>query len=59
MIKKIEIKYVHRDTSCPVSMTFYGTNADSLAVNYQSAHPELKLSEVSFNIIPQKELVLT
>lgn len=49
-IKKIEIRYVHRETGCPMgTMSFYGTNADVLAANYQSAHPELK--EVSFNVI--------
>ena len=54
MIKKIEIKYVHRETGCPVrTMTFYGANADVLAANYQSAHPELK--EVSFNVIRRRK----
>ena len=52
-IKQIEIKYVLRENGCPMdTVSFYGTNADILAANYQSAHPELR--EVSFNVIHGK-----
>ena len=49
-IKEIQVKYVLRETGCPMgTMSFYGTDADVLAANYQSDHPELK--EIGFTVI--------
>lgn len=49
-IKKIQVKYVLRETGCPMgTVSFYGNDADVLAANYQSRHPELK--EVGFTVI--------
>ena len=49
-IKRIDIKYVLAENNCPVgTKSFFGKDADVLAANYQSAHPEL--TAVSFNVI--------
>ena len=46
----IVIAYRNRDTKCPMgTQVFTGSNADVLAANYQSAHPELE--EYSFKVI--------
>ena len=44
------IAYRNRDTKCPMgTQVFIGSNADVLAANYQSAHPELE--ETSCEVI--------
>ena len=42
-IKEIIISYRNRDTKCPMgTQVFTGSNADVLAANFQSRHPELE-----------------
>ena len=49
-IREIIISYCNRDTKCPMgTQVFTGSDADVLAANYQSAHPELE--ETSFEVI--------
>ena len=49
-IKELIISYRRRDTKCPMgTQIFTGSNANVLAANYQSAHPELE--EYSFKVI--------
>ena len=49
-IKRIEIRFARVIDNCPMgTKIFCGKDADVLAANYQSAHPELK--EVSFKVI--------
>ena len=49
-IKKIIISYRNSDTKCPMgTQVFTGSNADILAANFQSGHPELE--ETSCEII--------
>ena len=49
-IREIIISYRNRNTKCQMGThVFAGSNADVLAANYQSAHPELE--ETSFEVI--------
>ena len=42
-IKQIEIRFARVIDNCPMgTKIFCGKDADVLAANYQSAHPELK-----------------
>ena len=49
-IKRIEIRFARVADNCPMgTKIFCGKDADVLAANYQSAHPELK--DISFKVI--------
>lgn len=42
-IKKITVEYIDRESGCPAGTQVYtGRDADVLAANYQSRHPELR-----------------
>ena len=48
-IKQITIAYIARENGSPMgTQVFMGSDADVLAANYQSRHPEL--SERSFKV---------